>query len=270
MPCEVAECLKEAGRDYVIAGIVGEAEAKIEDHPHFWLKWGEIGRMFKEFERRRVRYLICIGSISQRPNFQTIKLDFGAVKALPELLRILAMGGDESVLSGVAQFLEKRGLRLVSVRDVAPDLIVGPSLSVNSVLADAQSTDIAKAAEAAFMAGQLDIGQGVVVARGRILAMEGPEGTDQMLARVAELYKQKRAQWAQGKEGVLLKRARPGQDMRFDMPTIGPRTMEMVKAAGLAGVVCAQGEVLCASKTQTIQFAEQSGLFLQAQDLSHS
>ena len=69
-----------------------------------------------------------------------------------------------------------------------------------------------------------------------------------MLERVASIREQKRAQWDYGKQGVLLKRARPGQDLRFDMPTIGPRTIERVKTAGLAGIVCGTGQVLCASK----------------------
>jgi len=65
----------------------------------------------------------------------------------------------------------------------------------------------------------------------------------------------------------LLKRARPGQDLRFDMPTIGPRTVENVKRAGLAGIICAAGQVLCANRQETVQKAVASGLILQSRRL---
>ena len=116
--------------------------------------------------------------------------------------------------------------------------------------------------------GAMDAGQGVVVAAGRILALEGPEGTDQMLERVTRIRHEKRARWDFGKEGLLLKRARPGQDLRFDMPTIGPRTIENVREAGLAGIICAQGEVLCASRLRTIELVRENGLFLQARSFN--
>ncbi|SNY93700.1 hypothetical protein SAMN04515647_4012 [Cohaesibacter sp. ES.047] len=268
LPFEVVEALQAAGRDYFLFGLVGEADVRIEFHPHVWLKWGEIGQLFRLIEQRGISELLCIGSITHRPDFRSIRLDLGAMRALPDIVRIMAGGGDESVLQGVARFFEKRGLTLVSVKDVAPSLVVGPDLSVGSDLAEQSKSDIALASRAALAIGAMDAGQGVVVAAGRILATEGPEGTDQMLERVSRIRHEKRARWDFGKEGVLLKRARPGQDLRFDMPTIGPRTIENVREAGLAGIVCAEGEVLCANRTHTIELARSNGLFLQAHALS--
>ena len=262
LPFEVINALQAAGRPYFIFGIVGEADARIESHPHHWIKWGEIGLLFKLIEQNALSELLCIGSIRSRPDFSNIRLDLGAMKALPAILRIMASGGDEGVLQGVAGFFEKRGVRLVSVPEVAPGLVVGPDLSVGNKAAEANESDLALAARAAGLIGALDAGQGVVVAAGRILAMEGPEGTDQMLARVLQIRQEKRARWNEGKQGVLLKRARPGQDLRFDMPTIGPRTIENAHKAGLAGIVCAEGEVLCANRAQSLEMARAAGLFL--------
>nr|WP_321456924.1 UDP-2,3-diacylglucosamine diphosphatase LpxI [uncultured Cohaesibacter sp.] len=267
LPFEVIEALKASGRQYFIFGLTGEADSRIEDHPHLWVKWGEIGLLFKTLDVMGIKELLCIGSIQKRPDFKSIKLDFGAVKALPSILRILAAGGDEGVLQGVAQFMENRGVRLVSVPDVAPALVVGAELSINTASLEASEDDIALAARAAGVIGALDAGQGVVVAAGRILALEGPEGTDQMLGRVAQIREENRARWSFGKQGLLLKRARPGQDLRFDMPTIGPRTVENAQRAGLAGIVCADGEVLCANRDKTLELARQAGLFLHARVL---
>lgn len=267
LPFEVVEALKQAGRDYFLFGLVGEADMRIEAHPHSWLKWGEIGLLFRLLEQHDIRQIICIGSIVSRPDFRSIRLDFGAVKALPEILRIMAGGGDEGVLNGVAKFFEKRGLQLVSVPDIAPSLVVGAELNVSASQAERHHGDVALAARLASLIGQMDAGQGAVVAGGRILAMEGPEGTDQMLDRVHRIRMEHRARWDFGKEGLLLKRARPGQDMRFDMPTIGPRTIELAREAGLAGIVCAEGEVLCANRDETMRLARDAGLFLVARDL---
>ena len=267
LPFEVIGALHAAGRPYFVFGIVGEADARIESHPHRWIKWGEIGTLFKTIGQQGISELLCIGSIRSRPDFSNIRLDLGAMKALPAILRIMASGGDEGVLQGVAAFFEGRGVRLVSVPEVAPDLVVGADLSVGQNLAQANEVDIALAAKAAGMIGALDAGQGVVVAAGRILAMEGPEGTDQMLERVQAIREQKRARWAAGKQGILLKRARPGQDLRFDMPTIGPRTIENAKEAGLAGIVCSEGEVLCANRLASLKLAQSAGLFLVSRKL---
>ncbi|MCV6602876.1 MAG: UDP-2,3-diacylglucosamine diphosphatase LpxI [Cohaesibacter sp.] len=270
LPLEIAQKLRHQDKDYILFGLAGEADRAIEVHPHYWLKWGEIGRMFKLFEQHGIRHLLCIGSVTKRPDFKSIRLDLGAVKALPEILRIMSSGGDEGVLGGVASFMEKRGITLLSVPDVTPELVIGDQFSLNPSLAEKLAGDIDLAAKAALMVGQLDAGQGAVVAAGRILALEGPEGTDQMLARVCEIRAQKRARWAFGTQGVLLKRARPGQDLRFDMPTIGPKTLQSVKAAGLAGLVCAQGEVLCAEHEKVQKIAEREGLFVIAKSLTHS
>ena len=267
LPLEIAEALKQAGREYFLFGLSGEADTRIANHPHAWLKWGEIGRLFAMIEQMKIRDVLFIGSITSRPDFKSVRLDFGAVKALPEILKIMANGGDEGVLSGLATFIERRGLRLMAVPDVAPGLVVGDDLCVGAVKSYEMEADVELAAESAVLIGALDAGQGVVVAGGRILAMEGPEGTDQMLERVAMIREQKRARWKFGKEGLLLKRARPGQDLRFDMPTIGPRTVENANKAGLAGIICAAGQVLCVNRKETIRKAGEMGLILQSRRL---
>ena len=269
IPREVVTALQSAERGYVLFGIVGEAGGWIEDHPHSWIKWGELGRLFKLLEQNGISDLLFVGSVRSRPDFGSIRLDLGTVKALPEILKVVSSGGDEGVLGGVSAFCERRGYNLVAVPDVAPSLVVGPELSVGGHLSVQTKQDIELAASLARLIGEMDAGQGVVVAEGRILAMEGPEGTDLMLERVAQIRKACRARWAFGKEGVLLKRARPGQDLRFDMPTIGPRTIENAHIAGLAGIVCAQGEVLCADREKSIALAQKLGIFLKAVDFSN-
>ena len=112
--------------------------------------------------------------------------------------------------------------------------------------------------------GALDIGQCVCVARGRVLAVEAAEGTDAMLERAAQFNSGTKT----GRAGVLVKWPQPIQDLRVDMPTMGPKTVELAAAAGLAGVVVAAGRVLCVDVDEMVRIADQHDMFLSALDPS--
>ena len=106
--------------------------------------------------------------------------------------------------------------------------------------------------------GRFDVGQAVVVVNGHVIAIEGAEGTDRMLERCCTL-----SQWGRkGRHGVLIKVPKPFQDRRIDLPTIGPKTIELAVAARLSGIGVAAGETVIASKAKTLEVAEQNKLFV--------
>jgi DUF1009 family protein len=109
--------------------------------------------------------------------------------------------------------------------------------------------------------GAFDIGQAAVVAGKRILAVEAAEGTDQMLARVAELRANGRIDIAAG-AGVLVKAPKPGQDQRFDLPSIGPQTVTGVARAGLAGIAVVSAKTVIADAESVVREADRAGLFV--------
>jgi DUF1009 family protein len=113
--------------------------------------------------------------------------------------------------------------------------------------------------------GPFDIGQAVVVIDGHVVAVEDIEGTDGLLARVGRLREQGRIRSA-ARRGVLVKAPKSGQDLRFDLPTIGPRTVEGAAAAGLAGIAVAAGHTLLAEPEVTIAAADRAGLFVTGLD----
>jgi len=115
--------------------------------------------------------------------------------------------------------------------------------------------------QAARAIGALDAGQAAVVVGGRVIALEGAEGTDTMLLRVAEVRAAGRARW-DGRAGVLAKRPKPQQDLRVDMPTIGPNTVRAAADAGLAGIAVAAGKVMIPDRPETVRAADATGLFL--------
>jgi hypothetical protein len=115
--------------------------------------------------------------------------------------------------------------------------------------------------DAAKAIGALDIGQAAVAINLRVVALEAAEGTDAMLERVAALRANGRVKWS-GRGGILAKRSKPQQDLRVDMPAIGPRTVEAVVRAGLAGIVIEAGRVMIAERSETMALADRTGTFI--------
>ena len=250
VPVEAAHAARDAGYTLTVIGIGGEAELDGLDPAieRVNLGWGQVGALFCALEDFGARRLVIVGSITKRPDFASLKLDWGAVQLLPRLLTTV-LGGDEDVLTKVATLLGERGLTLAGVHEIAPALVAGEGHLAGPKPAMETQGDAERAARAAWTAGHLDMGQGAVAMAGRILAMEGAEGTDGMLERVAHLGKARRFT-ARPRSGCLAKTPRPRQDLRLDMPTIGPRTIENAKAAGLAAVLVEAGHVLITRRAE--------------------
>ena len=260
VPLIVAKAAEATGRPVVLFGIAGEADLDIEAFHHHWLRWGEIGRLFDLLARERVGEVVICGAVN-RPDFSAIRVDLGAVLSLPKILSLM-VGGDDTVLKNVVRFLEDRGYQVIGAHQVAPELVGGSGSLGRFKPTDEAEADIAKGVEASLALGRLDIGQAVVAISGRVVAVEGIEGTDELLQRVADLRKRGRLKAAH-RSGVLVKAAKPQQDLRVDLPTIGPRTVDMAVAAGLAGVAVEAGRVMIVDRPATIVAADAARLFLQ-------
>lgn len=258
LPCILAKEAETRGFPLHIVAIRGETDGDVERFPHTWIKWGELGKLLAAFENSGCRDLVIIGGVN-RPNFDSMRFDIGAIKTLPFLLS-LAKGGDDRVLSQVVRFFEGKGYRVHGAGDVVPELLAKEGkLSAKGPSAE-DKVDIEMGLKVVRGLGRLDIGQAAVVAKGYVLAVEAAEGTDAMLRRCAELRSSGRTHGAQ--TGVLVKAPKPGQEERVDMPTIGPETIRNAAAAGLAGIAVAAGHVLMAERTATIQAADEHKIFL--------
>jgi DUF1009 family protein len=170
-------------------------------------------------------------------------------------------GGDDHLLSGIGEILERDGFRMVGIRDVAPDLLM-PQGCLTRISPDEDAVaDIARGREVLAALSPFDIGQAAIVIDGHVVAVEDIEGTDGLLARVARLREQNRIRTAAGR-GVLVKVPKQGQDLRFDLPTIGPRTVEGAADAGLAGIAVAAGNTVLAEVQAMIEAADAAALFV--------
>lgn len=258
LPALVAAAAAASGRQPVVFAIGGEADpASFAPHPVHDVRWGEIGRMLELARASGCTEAVLIGRIARRPDFRAMRPDLGALKLLPRILKLLTEG-DDGLLRGVAALLREQGIVLVGPLDIAPALAL-PAGALAGKPGRAAMAEIAKAAEAARMLGRLDIGQGAVAVNGRVVAVEDIGGTADLLARVASLRASGRIA---PRGGVLVKCAKPQQDLRLDVPTLGPATAAEAEAAGLDGVAAEASRALVAGRSETVEAFRVRGLFL--------
>jgi len=260
LPVQIAEALKRAGRDFHLVAIKGEAGEGTRALADTELGWGEIGRLYGFLKKTGTQDVLLIGGVSRRPDFASILGDFGTLKRLPTIFRALA-GGDDSLLTKVIRLFEVEGFRIVGIKDVAPQLLASSGVLGKIRPKESDWRDLQLALRATEKLGELDIGQAAVAVGGRVVALEGAEGTDAMLARCAELKRIGRVR-AKGRTGVLVKTAKPDQDLRVDLPTVGPQTIELAAGAGLAGIAVEAHGALIAEKDETLAKADKAGLFV--------
>ncbi len=258
LPRAIAEAVDRTGRRCVLFPIRGWAEpSAVADFPHHWIELGKYGRFRRLMQIEGCRDIVIIGAVL-RPSIAQIRLDWETIKALPAVFRAFR-GGDNHLLSNLGRILDGHGYRLIGAHEIAPDILV-PDGPLGRLAPSARDeADIAFALDLLRATSSFDVGQAAVVADRHVLAVEAAEGTDRMLDRVAELRRQGRIRTRPG-IGVLVKAAKIGQDHRFDLPTIGPKTIEGVGRAGLAGLAAA-GATIMAEPQEIVRRADAAGVF---------
>ena len=213
----------------------------------------------RALDRDGVRQVIFAGAVT-RPRLDPALLDEATASLLPRIMAALA-AGDDATLRVVIELFEEFGFIVVGVETVAPDLLPGPGVLAGGVT-PRDEADAARAAEIVTALGAVDVGQGAVVAQGLCLGVEALPGTDVLLSQVADIGAL-RPDPARGR-GVFYKAAKPDQDRRIDLPTLGPETLRGAAAAGLGGVAFQAGSVICLDLTEMKRLAGELGLFLWA------
>jgi DUF1009 family protein len=261
MPFAVADSLSARGIAPVLFALRGACDpVRVARFRHHWMSVGQLGRATKLFRSEGCRDLIFIGTL-QRPALSEIRLDWGTIRVLPRVFAAFR-GGDDHLLSGIGRLLEQDGFRMVGIRDVAPEILM-PEGDIARTRPDSVAiADIARGREVLDALGPFDIGQAVIVIEGHVVAVEDIEGTDGLLARVARLREAGRIRAKSGR-GVLVKAPKSGQDLRFDLPTVGARTVEGAAKAGLAGIAVIAGHTIAADTQAMIEAADSAGLFVQ-------
>lgn len=266
LPLFLAEAARAAGEDPFVLRLKNEADDIWQGFENAVIGVGDMAGLSALFRQHDIRRVVMSGAVKRRPAFGEIRVNLRSLLKLPRALKTLLAGGDDAVLRMVISLIEAQGCEVLGAHEILPGLLatVGPLGAVSPDTDDER--DIEKAAEAAEALGRLDVGQGAVAVGGRIVALEGVEGTDAMLSRVQGLRAEGRI--SRRRKGVLVKLCKPQQDLRADLPTIGVSTVENAKAAGLAGIAVEAGRALVVEREAMIAAADAAGLFVVGLDRS--
>jgi DUF1009 family protein len=248
LPLAVADYVSGRGRPVVLFPLHGAAEGTpVERFSHHWIYIGQVGKFLRLARAAGCRDLVFIGSLV-RPSIWQVHPDLVGLSFVTRTLAAFR-GGDNHLLSSMGKMMEQEGFRLLGAHEVAPEILVPEGTLGHAQASERDRADIALGFDYLRATGPFDVGQAVVVAGKHVLAVEAAEGTDQLLARVAELRANGRVRAPAG-SGVLVKAPKRGQDMRFDMPSIGPLTVEGAARAGLAGIAVVAGSTIIAETGQ--------------------
>ena len=268
LPREIAEHVRAGGGAVHIVSIVSEGDRDLSDFPLTRVGWAQIGGMLRALRNAGVTDLVIVGAV-RRPDPSSLTPDLGVLLNLPAIFRILRSAGDDNLLSRIVRFFESKGFKVVSPVAVMPSLAVreGPVGALRANTGDMR--DIALGFEVVRALGPFDIGQAVVVTDGRIEVIEGAENTDAMLVRLIErrasgttVVSGKGESLAQ-RRGVLVKRPKPRQEMRVDLPTIGPDTVTRAVEVQLRGIAVLADGAIALERGEMVRRADNDGIFIE-------
>ncbi len=249
----IAACRAEHRPFFVIA-LQGhtDAETVAGDTPHLWVRLGAGGTILKTLKEQDCPEIVMAGRV-KRPSLLSLMPDAWTAKFLLSLGRRGV--GDNGLLSAIGEVIEREGGKLVGPDTILPDLLAPEGLIGRRSPAPEDWPDIERGIAVARALGAVDVGQAAVVQQGVVLGVEAIEGTDALLKRCKELRRD-------GPGGVLVKTAKPQQERRLDLPTIGVRTVEQAAAAGLVGIAVEAGGALIVAGAAVGAAADKAGLFV--------
>ncbi len=250
LPVTLARHIEGQGMQPVVVAVSRKADPYLAIHyPYRFARMGQVGRIFSFFRQYGVSDLVLIGRI-RRPSPLAV---FPDLKGLAALIRLLPAftGGDDRLLRGVGDILRKAGFTARGIHEYLPGLLARPGVWGKTKVPDDVYAGIRTGMEAAHNLGRRDIGQAVVVRNQTVIATEDDAGTDNLITR------------CRGRTGaILVKAAKPQQDRKFDLPTVGPSTVQLCKDAGFAGIAVEQEQVLVSDFSKMVELADDAGIFL--------
>jgi DUF1009 family protein len=260
-PIVFAEKAKQLGIPVVCVGLRNEASPELIPlvDQFYWTGLARLGRMIRCFRREGVRQVVMAGKVQKTsmyvpwrwltllPDWRTVKFWFQRSRRDNK--------DDTILLSMIAEF-EKDGITFASALDLCPELLVEAGVLTKKGLSPKEQDDLAFGWMLAKEMGRLDVGQSVAVREKAVLAVEAIEGTDKAILRAGELCPRGGF--------VVVKVAKPQQDMRFDVPTVGCATVESMRKAGARVLAIEAGKTILIDHDKTVALANQYGITIVA------
>lgn len=261
LPIDLANALVQKGEPVYVVLLAGEVEdpGAYAPFPGTTFELEAAGGLLGHLKPLGIDRVVFAGTVKRRPQLLKVRPILPLLPVLPKLA--VALGrGDDALLRSLVGYVEDHGIKVVGAHEIIPDLLVPEGLHTRKRPSKDDKRDIEAGLAAAKAIGALDIGQAAVAIGGRAIALEGIEGTDGLLERVAALRDHGRLAGKSG--GVLVKSVKPGQEWRTDLPGIGVQTVEGAAKAGLRGIAVVSGSTLAMGFKETIERADALGVFV--------
>ena len=249
LPRLFARAARAKGMSVVAAAHRGESDPLLaqEVDALTWVRVGQVARIQRVLRAAGVREAVLAGGFRRVRALAQLRPDRGLFRVVARLRSIR----DDALLRAVADEFEAAGIRIVSVVPYLTELLAPPGRLAGPPLDESGRRDVALGGEVAAALGRADVGQTVVVKLGHVLALEAVEGTDACIRRGASLG---------GAGVVVVKRLKPGQDERFDLPAVGPRTVEVMAEVGARVLAVEAGKTLLLEAERLVALAERAGI----------
>jgi DUF1009 family protein len=259
-PFLVLDAARAQGLEVVVAAIKEEASPEIEDRGAasvHWLSLGELSKLVETLQREGVRRAIMAGQVKHKQIFSAIRPDW----RLAKLLLSLTTRNTDSLLGAVAKVLAEEGITLESSTGLLEPLLVKPGVRTRRAPAEQERKNIDYGRAAARQLAQYDIGQTVVIAESACVAVEAMEGTDATIERAGHIMSSLGGDASTLSRALtVVKIAKPNQDMRFDVPVIGVKTIEVMQAAGASCLALDAGKCLLLDGDKILDAANAAGI----------
>ena len=264
-PFLVLDAARAQGYEVVVAAIREEAFAEIESRGAtsvHWLSLGELSKLIETFQREGVRRAVMAGQVKHKQIFSSIRPDW----KLAKLLLSLTTRNTDSLLGAVAKVLADEGITLEKSTWLLEPLLVKPGVLTKRTPSDHERKNIEYGRGVALQIAQHDIGQTVVIAESACVAVEAMEGTDATIERAGQIMQSLHGDASTlSRDLTVVKIAKPNQDMRFDVPVVGVKTIEMMKAAGATCLAVDAGKCLLLDGQKVIEAADEMGIVVVAE-----
>jgi DUF1009 family protein len=259
-PLLVLDAARAQGFEVVVAAIKEEASPEIEDRGAtsvHWLSLGELSKLIETFQREGVRRAVMAGQVKHKQIFSAIRPDL----RLAKLLLSLASRNTDSLLGAVARVLADEGITLENSTRLLEPLLVEPGTLTRRAPSEQECKNIDYGRAVARHMAQHDIGQTVVIAESACVAVEAMEGTDATIARAGQIMNSLHGEASTLSRALtVVKISKPNQDMRFDVPVIGVRTIEVMQAAGASCLALDAGKCLLLDGEKILDAANAAGI----------
>ncbi|HYX70521.1 MAG TPA: UDP-2,3-diacylglucosamine diphosphatase LpxI [Terriglobales bacterium] len=262
-PLLVLDAARAQGAEVVVAAIKEETFPEIEKRGAaavHWLSLGELSKLIDTFKREGVTRAVMAGQVKHKQIFSSIKPDW----RLAKLLLSLGTRNTDSLIGAVAKVLEDEGIHLISSTAYLEPLLAKAGVMTRRAPTEAERKNIEYGRKVARHLAQYDIGQTVVIAGSACVTVEAMEGTDATILRAGEIMKSMEGDAALSRALTVVKVAKPGQDMRFDVPVVGVATIEAMRKAGATCLALDAGRCLLLDGGRIISAADRDGITLVA------